>query len=188
MKNVLTKITYMVIGSILTLIGYHFGNIDNNTADAQKDDPIVDEIQCRRFVIVGKDNTPRIILNTHFDYGRIEIVNQEGAERLRLGTKNFDGFEAGYIDVLSEPELLVSSIGSDAYGGFMIIYNRSGSTHRPVVHAASTERGHGIVVTADKDGQVGKAIGGTIGELFWRTIKRGQRVERIGRGVRLPAK
>ena len=46
MKKVLTKIGYMAFGSLLTLIGYHFGNIDNNSANAQqaleKTDNIVD--------------------------------------------------------------------------------------------------------------------------------------------------
>ena len=67
MKTILTKMTYMAIGSLLTLIGYHFGNIDNNSANAQirvtpQETEIVDEIRCRELVIVGDDDTPRITL------------------------------------------------------------------------------------------------------------------------------
>jgi hypothetical protein len=64
MKNVSTKIAYMVIGSLLTIIGYHFANIDHNAAEAEKEDPIVDEIRCRRLVIVDEDDTPHLVLGT----------------------------------------------------------------------------------------------------------------------------
>ena len=131
MKNVSTKIAYMVIGSLLTLIGYHFGNVDNNTASAQKDDSIVDEIQCRRLVVVGNDGTTRI----------------------DLGTEILDGVETGYVNVIREGKLLSTTIGSDTNGGSIAIFNRDSNQELPVVLIGITEKGHGIVATSDKDGQ-----------------------------------
>ena len=74
----------MAVGSLLTLIGYHFGNIDNNSADAQlvvkKSAPIVDEIRCHKLVIVGDDETQHITLGTDFfNHGKIGIYNENRA-------------------------------------------------------------------------------------------------------------
>ena len=132
MKNVFTKIGYIVIGSLLTLIGYHFGTVDNNTASAQKDDAIVDEIQCRRLVVVGNDGTPRI----------------------DLGSRVFDGVEAGYINIIGAGKLPSATMGSDAYGGSIAIFNSDLNQEAAIVQIATTEKGHGIVATIDKDGQL----------------------------------
>ena len=59
MKNILTKLSYMALGRLLTLIGYHFGNIENNTADAQGLD-VQEKIFCRSLAIVDENNVPRI--------------------------------------------------------------------------------------------------------------------------------
>ncbi len=103
MKTILTKAGYMVIGSLLTLIGYHFGNIDNNSADAQlrgtpQETEIVDEIKCRKLVIVGKDDTRRIILRTDlFDHGQIHIYSEDILPRVSLGVANNSGSDTGVI-------------------------------------------------------------------------------------------
>ena len=128
MKNVSAKIAYMVIGSILTLIGYHFGNIENNTAEAQKEDATVDEIRCRRFVLVDDDNVPRVVIETKPDgNGSIAIGNQNGMKRLLLTAGVSDGMEAGSIEVYQEDEDIITTIGSDANGGYMTIYNHPAS-------------------------------------------------------------
>ena len=35
MKKVMEKVIFMAVGSLLTIIGYHFGTVDNNSANAQ---------------------------------------------------------------------------------------------------------------------------------------------------------
>ena len=161
MKNVSTKIAYMVIGSILTLIGYHFGNIENNTVDAQEDNPIAEEIRSRRFVLVGQnDNIPRVVIETTRDgHGSIAIGNQNGMLRLRLKSLIQDnGMETGEITIYQEEGELIALIGSDQNGGSMSIYNgdrvRDGvitNTLDPVVQIATTTKGHGFVMTRDVD-------------------------------------
>ena len=161
MKNVSTKIAYMVIGSILTLIGYHFGNIENNTVDAQEDNPITEEIRSRRFVLVGQnDNIPRVVIETTRDgHGSIAIGNQNGMLRLRLKSLIQDnGMETGEVTIYQEEGELIALIGSDQNGGSMSIYNgdrvRDGvitNTLEPVVQIATTTKGHGFVLTKDVD-------------------------------------
>lgn len=162
MKNIFTKVGYMVIGALLTLIGYHFGNVDNNTASAQKDDSIVDEIQCRRLVVVGNDGTTRI----------------------DLGSEVFDGVETGYINVIGEGKLPSATIRSDAYGGSMAIFNSDSNQEFPVVHIATTEKGHGIVATRDKDGQFGNSVNSSPEEeVSFRGI--GRRIDKVSRELKV---
>ena len=91
MKNVLTKISYMAFGCLLTLIGYHFGNIDNNSVSAQQasekfTDNIVGKIRVRQLEIVGNDNKPQIILGTTLDGAEIKFVGEDNTVPLRLKT------------------------------------------------------------------------------------------------------
>lgn len=151
MKNILTKIGYMALGCLLTLIGYHFGNVDNNRANAQgivKEKPeIVDEIRCRRLVIVGDDDTHRIILSTDdLDRGSIQIFNEERARRIFLGiVRNSDG---GVLEVTGkEFGSLAGMLGADTNGGFMALFNKV--SDNPVLDAAITSKGHGSIVVRD---------------------------------------
>ena len=99
MKNVLTKVSYMAFGGLLTLIGYYFGSIDNNSADAQENTrrgvpvEIVNELWCRSLVVVGGvDDTPRIRLETDpDDRGFIEIYNEDAEPRMFLGVTTDKG-------------------------------------------------------------------------------------------------
>ncbi|RKU15923.1 hypothetical protein C6501_06070 [Candidatus Poribacteria bacterium] len=154
MKNFLTKVGYMVLGCLLTLIGYHFGNIDNNSADAQLVDkekaPIVDEIWCRKLIIVGEDDTPRIKLGIDaFDRGEIEVYNEEGANRISLGIAS--DIDTGFIEIEAEDSGGIGvMLGTDSNGGFMALFNKV--LDKPVLQVGITNNGGGFVVTFDKTG------------------------------------
>ncbi len=96
----------MVIGSLLTLIGYHFGNIDNNSADAQlrgtpQEVEIVNEIRCRSLIVVGEDDRPLIILGTGLsDRGQITIYNEDGKPRVALGTST--RYDTGLLEIFAK--------------------------------------------------------------------------------------
>ena len=68
MKKVMEKVIFMAVGSLLTIIGYHFGSADNNSADAQLNvEPVLtdgefDKIRCRYLEIVDADGNTRIYL------------------------------------------------------------------------------------------------------------------------------
>lgn len=88
MKNILTKIGYMTFGCLLTLIGYHFGNIDNNSVNAQEalgtPVEIVNKLRVRQIEIVGNDNSPRIYLGTDLDRGQIKFVGDSDTSQMSL--------------------------------------------------------------------------------------------------------
>ena len=153
MKNILTKVGYMAFGCLLTVIGYHFGNIDNNSADAQeivvKEKHIVDEIRCRKLVIVGDDDTPRIILRTDFlDRGEIRIYNEDGTNRIYLGVLSDD---TGHLTILGkESGGIAAGLGVDGNGGFMALYNKV--LDKPALRTGITDKGNGFILTRDKAG------------------------------------
>ena len=95
MKKVLTKVGYMAFGSLLTLIGYHFGDIDNNSVNAQQPSErvvnIVDKIRVRQLEIVGNDNSPRIYLGTDLDKGQIKFVGDDDTPHISLRTTSQGG-------------------------------------------------------------------------------------------------
>lgn len=157
MKNLSTKITYIVIGSLLTLIGYHFGSVENNSAVAQRDDPIVDEIQCRKLVIVGEDNTSRIVLMTNdSDRGHITIYNEDRVNRMSLGC--FINKDSGFIRISGkESGGTAAQLSVDEYGGHIALWNKLLDT--PVFQSGITGNGNGYAATYDKTGYQTKSIG-----------------------------
>lgn len=140
MKKILTKVGYMAFGCLLTVIGYHFGNIDNNSADAQLVDrekaQIVDEIRCRKLVIVGTDNTPRIILDTNFfNHGNIRIHNKDGTSRVYLGAEDGD---RGVLEIYGKEAVGVAvALSVDDNGGYMALWNKV--LDKPVLQTGITE-------------------------------------------------
>ncbi len=126
MKNVLRKIAYMVIGSLLTIIGYHFGNIENNTADAQEktDNPIVDEIRCRHLLIVNEDGERVVSITTGDTAGGIGIYNNEGTEVVGLAAASHG---SGGIELHNKDKKRVVQLGTYADGrGALVISDKDG--------------------------------------------------------------
>ena len=156
MKKVLTKVGYMVFGCLLTLIGYHFGNVNNNSANAQENAPIVDEVWCRKLVIVGNDNTPRVTLGTdQFDYGSISVYSGDEELRVLLGVSDSD---AGGVTLSSkESGGIAVALGVDFNGGYMTLYNKV--IDEPILQTGVTNKGEGFILTRDKVGSDTDTIG-----------------------------
>ncbi len=166
MKNILTKLGYMAFGCLLTVIGYHFGNVDNSNVNAQENAPIVDEVRCRKLVIVGDDNTPRITLETNFlDRGWIVIYNEDGAQRITLGV---DWNDYGIVAVRGkESGGVAAELGVSDYGGFMALFNKV--LDKPVLQAGVTDKGEGFLFTRDK---VGYQTGGVGSKGTYKILER----------------
>ncbi len=162
MKNVSTKIAYMVIGSLLTIIGYHFGNIDNNTADAQEkaDTPIVDEIRCRRLVVVNEDGETVVDMFSTSDRndGAIRINNKDGQQLVGITSQAVTG--DGFMAIHNRDGILVTKIVPTLDGdGTIAINNKDGEV---LVNIAPTvETSDGAIQTYNKDGEVLVNIGTT---------------------------
>lgn len=130
MKNLSTKIAYMVIGSILTIIGYHFGNIENNAADAQgtvaTSTEIINKIRVRQIEIVGNDNSPRIYMGTDLDRGQIKFVGDSDTSQM--------------------------SLKAASNGGQIKLHNRSGK--QKILLGLSDDRGRIMIVGEDGNNKV----------------------------------
>lgn len=133
MKNVSTKIAYMVIGSLLTIIGYHFGNVDKNTVEAEQADLVPDtdavkyfeKIVCKEFVIVNED-----------------------VKRVVNIAPDLDG--AGSIITYDKDGKPLAHIGSDNNGGRLAIWHKGFVNNPiPIVRIGTTAEGDGFVITRD---------------------------------------
>ena len=170
MKKILTKLSYMAFGSLLMLIGYHFGNIDNNSADAQgivkENAPIVRELRCRSLVIVDDDNTPRITLGTNqFGHGEIQIYNEKGTRRIFLGMPTFYDRGAvladdnGVLKIFGDDNTPRITLGTNSIDrGEIQIYNEKG-TRRIFLGVASDYDGGVLQITGIRNGGVAFGLG-----------------------------
>ena len=190
MKNVSTKIAYMVIGSLLTIIGYHFGNIDNNAAEAEKedrppmgfrigaerDDPIADEIRVRRLVIVGEDDTPHIVADTH----RVVEV-RKGDNTSRIETAIVIGKKGGQ-QLLLHPDGIHRSVPIEIEEGSML-YKKGDKL--PPFDSGDIVKKSGSIVIVNRNNKIGGRIVGElppnenfirfIGENTWIELSNGTR-------------
>ena len=170
MKNVLTKIGYMVIGSLLTILGYHFGSIDNNSVNAQETSQtpveIVDKLRVRQLEIVGNDNSPRIYMGTDLDRaeikfvgdtdtsqislkatsdgGQIKLHNRSGKQKIHLGLSK----DRGRILILGEDGLSKVTLDEDEDGGVVQVNSHENNSG---VGLRMTESG-GLVAVVDSSG------------------------------------
>lgn len=166
MKNVLTKLSYMAFGCLLTLIGYHIGNVDHNWADAQSDlsEQTVDEIRCRSLVIVDEDDTPRVTL----DKGGMGVYNATGVLRASIFVEEM--IDSGSVVVLGPgpPGGSAAILDVDVNGGRILLWNKF--TDKPVLRAVITDKGEGAIVTRDIAADEDTAILGPKGK-FSYTIR-----------------
>ena len=157
MKKIAAKMGYIALGSLLTLIGYHFGNIDENRADAQGVE-IIDEIACRKLVIVGDDLTPRIVLKTDdVDNGRLLIFNEKPETRVMLGVIQADRTDAGIVTVSGTGMTLAAKFGANANGGSLSLFNKI--SDKGVIQAGVTDKGEGIIIMHDSEGNFTDVVG-----------------------------
>ena len=153
MKKVMEKIIFMVVGSLLTIVGYHFGTVDNDSANAQIDikaEPVLtdgefDTVRCHKIEIVDTDGDTRIGLSTDIlGNGFISIPEENGKNAVVLG--NHSG---GYISVTNADNKSAATLHTTEYGGQVSIFNKTGDV---VLQAGVTENGVGQLKTWDKFG------------------------------------
>ena len=153
----------MALGGLLTLIGYHFGNIENNTADAQvAADEVKDVIRCRKLIIVGEGGALRgpnhriVLETTDMDRGIITIYNEVGVlPRILLGVTNNE--DTGFLRVYGPDNNLGVQLAAGIDGGKMQLYNKVRNS--AVFKAGVTMDGRGYAVTLGIDGQQTDGIG-----------------------------
>ena len=169
MKNVLTKMGYMVIGCLLTLIGYHFGNVENNSVSAQQSSEsaatdIVGKIRVRQLEIVGNDNTSRIIVGTNLDGAEIKFVAEDNTPLIRLKTtskggkiaiQDLSGNDAivadnNRISIEGPGEYAAVALTTDSDGnGIVVVSGQGNADSLPVASLSINEYGGEVRVTGN---------------------------------------
>ena len=154
MKNVLTKISYMAFGCLLTVIGYHIGNVDNNSVNAQSESiETIDELRCRSLVIVDENDTSRVKL----DKEGIQVCDEFGVARVSIYVRENTG--GGAVLVLGDgpPTSAAAMLNVDSNGGNLLLWNQF--VKSPVLEAVITAKGEGIIVTRDRAGDKSGFLG-----------------------------
>ena len=150
MKKVMERIIPMVVGSLLTIVGYHFGTIDNDSANAQIDikaEPVLTDgefntVRCRNLEILDTDSNTRIVLT---DTGQILILDENGEVGMVLTVVDRKGVViVGKTDSKSN-----ATLHAGEYGGMMSISNKKGEV---VLQTCVTENGAGLLKIWDKFG------------------------------------
>lgn len=173
MKKVSTKIGYMVIGSLLTIIGYHFGNVDNNSVNAQgTSNEIVNKLRVRQIEIVDSENQPSIYLGTDLDRGQIKFVGDSDTSQLSLKATSRGGQivlsnksgkqkirlelleDRGAIGVFGEDGSTKALLGEIDHGGVVRVdsHNGRGVFLYNGVAVATRQSGGKAVLGVHKDG------------------------------------
>lgn len=173
MKKVMEKIIFMTVGSLLTIIGYHFGSFDNNSADAQLNvQPVLtdgefDKIRCRNIEIVDADGNTRILLTTDlFGKGFISIPHEDGGSAVLLAVWDEDG----YVTVSRTGDKSAATLHTTKYGGQMSIFSKTGGN---ILQIGTTENRAGYLRTVDKFGDQTGGLGpqGKYQYEHWKTPK-----------------
>lgn len=96
MKKVMEKVIFMVVGSLLTIIGCHFGTVNNNSTNAQINGNLsqpngeFDLISCRALTITDANGNGRILLGSLGDIASIVLTDEDKKSRIGLTVSDQD--------------------------------------------------------------------------------------------------
>ena len=150
------KLTFMALGSILTIAGYLLATLTSDVTaqpETDKSEPlIVDEIVCRKLRVVGPRDKTRVEIGPVSDGGYMDFKTFDGAKAIRIDAflrvnamTFWNGDKTG----------LVMSAGSDggdlrtfgaggsggvSMGGVVAVWDKNGK--RPVVIGSSRDGGY----------------------------------------------
>ena len=145
------KLKYMVLGGLLTLAGFMFGNMNNNT-EAQLGSQTIGELTVRTLfvldkIIVQRGQEVRVIISSNLNGGQVATFGPDGAVA-GIGIDEHGG-SVVTSDVTGKS---AADISSDENGGAVSIFSRdekSGVLLR-------IENGVGVVMATDRFGNMNK--------------------------------
>ena len=166
------KLTFMALGSILTLAGYLLPTLAGDVTAQPKPETknaTFDRIICQSLEVVDKEGIPVVEIDA-FPLGGVILVNNDlGKAVVEIGSMNVgfmkvnhtSGLPAVGIGISREHnEGLVSVLGKNAkgqivlgvdeYGGRVDIHGKA--DHKSRVTLGINERGHGTLSLWDKNG------------------------------------
>ena len=146
------KLKYMVLGGLLTLAGFMFGNMNNNT-EAQLGSQTIGELTVRTLlvldkIIVQRGQEVRVIISSNLNGGQVATFGPDGKAVAGIGIDEHGG-SVVTSDVTGKSAV---DISSDENGGAVSIFSRdekSGVLLR-------IENGVGVVMATDRFGNMNK--------------------------------
>ncbi len=140
------KLKYMVLGSLLTLAGFMFGNMNRDT-EAQLGYEMIDELTVRRLIVVegitirSNSGQPRVMISSDKKGGKVTVfgpggIRGRGAASLSL-TENggrvsifgIGGKDAAMLAVTEKGATLTTAevdISANEEGGRITVFDREG--------------------------------------------------------------
>ena len=116
------KLTFMALGSILTIAGYLLATLTSDVtaqSETDKSEPlIVDEIVCRKLRVVDENDKTRVEIGAHFLAGYMHFKTSDGAKAKISAFKRFYDILGGDTDGLY--------MGASSDGGHMKILRAGG--------------------------------------------------------------
>ena len=169
------KLTFMALGSILTIAGYLLATLTSDVtaqSETDKSEPLfVNEIVCRKLRVVDENDKTRTVVDissTSRGSGYMNVNRADGQNVVRIGEVLNGGFmDVGRPD--GETAVFISSndaengglvsvqgkeggstqLSVNEYGGNLGIFGKTDNKTR--VQLSINEKGHGTINTWDKN-------------------------------------
>ena len=139
------KLTFMALGSILTIAGYLLATLTSDVtaqSETDKSEPLfVNEIVCRKLRVVDENDKTRVFITAYPTSGYISVINADDK-----GVVSIHGFKggSGVMDVSNAAGKDVVSINTDSDGGGYVSVNRADGQN--VVRIGEVLNGGGMSV------------------------------------------
>ena len=166
------KLKYMVLGGVLTLAGFMFGNMNNNT-EAQSGYETIDKLVVRELIVRGgmkltNDNLePLVLIDSDLEGGSITVYGRGGRGIANLSVSKLGGSvrvydvrnqntaainayeEGGILSVSSAINQVGATVSSDESGGKVMINSINGDVRAGLMII----QGEGVVFTKNRYGR-----------------------------------
>ena len=145
------KLTFMALGSILTIAGYLLATLTSDVTaqpETDKSEPlIVDEIVCQQLSVVDENNKTCVVIAAVLNSGFMFINRADGEIGVSITSNDADN--GGLVTVFGKSMKGAAQLTANEYGGMLNITGKTDNKSRVLI--SINERGHGTINTWDKN-------------------------------------
>ena len=145
------KLQYIVFMGLLVLVGFVFGNMNDNT-DAQSKSDTVGKLTVRKLTVleditvIADDGEPRVVISSNEDGGEVTCLGPEGIRAADL----LVGEMGGVIAVVGRNDG-GAGLSVDETGGAVAVFPIDGKNGGAAL--SISDDGDGLVITRDRFGE-----------------------------------
>ena len=143
------KLKYMVLGGLIVLAGFVFGNINKDT-EAQSGAETINELTVRNMVVlegirvINDDNVPQVVVSWDENGGNVSAHSPRGQAAFSVGE------HGGLIQVGNAEGKIGAQVTMNENGGTVVVRSMSGAG----AAALAIYEGNGVVYTRDGLGNI----------------------------------